>query len=92
MTTIFAALGLFLSIVMYEHDLKDEFKQDLVKYPDPMDHPRNKNSFDNSLGFVIWFLSLLSILSLFSRHYYRNQWINNFFLRSPKDPLSPILS
>jgi hypothetical protein len=91
-TSILAAIGFIISIILYEFSILSNYEIfDMVKYPNAIDHPRVDNLFTEILRIIILTTTLLAVVTLIIRHYYKYIWLNCFFNRS-NDPFSPILS
>lgn len=72
-------VGLILAIINFEHDTTiSEDAIDLNVWPDPMKHPRNTNSTACILRMIIALTSVLSLITLYMRHFYQMKWVNNF--------------
>lgn len=80
-------LGLLLGILIYELDENMHYYQmyDTKKYPDPMDHPRNKNFFENPLRIAIASTSFIAIIFVIRRHIYQKMWLNEFYIDTAGD-------
>lgn len=91
-TTVLASIGFILSIILYEFSIISNYDTfDMDEYPNAIDHPRVDNLFTKTLRIIILATTLLAVITLIIRHYYKYFWLNSFFNRS-NDPFSPILS
>ena len=91
-TTILASIGFIISIILYEFSVQQSYETiDIDQYPNAIDHPRVDNLFTETLRLIILATTLLAVITLIVRHYYKYIWLNYFFNRS-SDPFSPILS
>ena len=82
MTTILAVAGLLLGIIAYELDIANSrtiLRIDRGKYPDPLKHPRNSYKWTQPLRLTNAIMSLLAILMLIIKQYYKVRWLNEFF-------------
>jgi hypothetical protein len=59
------------------------------EYPNASNHPRVDNLITLVLRFIILASTVLAVICLIVRHYYKNIWLNSFFNRT-NDPFSPI--
>lgn len=73
-------LGLSLQVANYEIDQDSNFTLlDPIKYKgDAMLEPRNQKTTTNMLRLIIMITSLLAIVCLTTRHYYKMIWMNNY--------------
>jgi hypothetical protein len=80
MSTIFSLLGLFIAMIDFEIDvLYVKEPLDPIKYPNAMDDPRNILKSQYILRILNMFTTIVSLIFLFFRHYYKRIWMNTFF-------------
>ena len=91
MTTILSSVGFILAIILYEMNVwKNEFV-DIEEFPNAMDNRRFDNFETRFLRIIIFITSIMAVISLIIRHYYKHIWLTTFF-NPNNDPFSNILS
>jgi hypothetical protein len=73
-------IGLALAVANYEVDEQGNYAPlDPSKYPNAMDDPRNAKNSTNMVRLIIMITTLLAIVCLITRHYYKILWLNKYF-------------
>ena len=85
MVALLSMAGLLIAVAIYEIDTggfagKNFEQLDYTEFPNAMDHPRNNYWFTNPARMVIAISSGMAIFFLGLRHYYKKQWLNEFFI------------
>ena len=79
-STILAMIGLGIAVANWEVDAQMDYnKLDPTKYPKAMDDPRNLKVSTNIIRIIILTTTILAIISLVIRHYYKILWLNKYF-------------
>ena len=79
-STVFGMIGLILTMINYEYDVvmyKTRLEPDILK--NAMDDPRNAKNTTNLVRMVVLMTTVMSIICLIMRHYYKREWFNKYF-------------
>jgi hypothetical protein len=73
-------IGLALAVANYEIDIVNfQTKLDPDRIPNAMDDPRNAKDSTNLVRLIILITTILAIVCLIIRHYYKIEWLNKYF-------------
>ena len=73
-------IGLALAVANYEIEINDyKTALDPEKYKDAMEDPRNSKDTTNLVRLIILITTILAIVCLIVRHYYKIEWLNKYF-------------
>lgn len=79
-------IGLTISVINYEIDCYAGeslyYEDERVLYPDPMQNPRNNNSYTNILRCTVVFTSILSIICNLMRYRLKLRWLELYYNHS----------
>ena len=73
-------IGLGIAVANWEVDANLNYDPlQPHKYKNAMDDPRNKKVSTNIIRIIILVTTILALVTLIMRHYYKNLWINKYF-------------
>ena len=78
-TTILAMSGLTLAVINYEFEIGANLEPiDIEAHPSPMTLPRVNRGQTNLVRLIVMITTILAIICLVTRHYFRCVWLNSF--------------